>query len=450
MTSVAGPSRSSPITIPASEVDSRRTSLVSGSAASYHTAFVDNSPSQSSMHSAISNASGHTIGVGRSSAFDGTEVNPINLLSQGSQEIQVYTMHAESVQLRAGAFQESLLTHAGKTTTRIVSCDQEEALAPSASAIGPPPPSPPPSVEHERDDDTSTVHQRAPSPTIGFSRSEPQSQPGASSLSTPSPRKLSFGAPVDPSSATQPGDVLRQRASTETRFSARTGTGSTTGTTISSTATPSMRTLRTSDESSTPATSEQPTHSSKGSHVSIDGHLQPPQLGTHRPARRNTTGSAATSLSARPSKSSPLQHRHGQALDDTDAYTAAHSASHAQMLGLTPGPDGALGFGELDTDILLQADQIRRERTAKRRQQEQQEAEMAALSKATSKDDNKVLVGNLIGEDHANYVLMYNMLTGIRIGVSSDMIFLFSLPSVSKINIDIDTLGFSLSGKGFT
>ncbi|GAA5977881.1 hypothetical protein JCM11641_006098 [Rhodosporidiobolus odoratus] len=29
-----------------------------------------------------------------------------------------------------------------------------------------------------------------------------------------------------------------------------------------------------------------------------------------------------------------------------------------------------------------------------------------------------VLVGNLIGTDHANYVLMYNMLTGIRIGVS--------------------------------
>ena len=29
----------------------------------------------------------------------------------------------------------------------------------------------------------------------------------------------------------------------------------------------------------------------------------------------------------------------------------------------------------------------------------------------------RVLVGNLIGEDHVNYVLMYNMLTGIRIGV---------------------------------
>ncbi|ODN73915.1 hypothetical protein L202_07422 [Cryptococcus amylolentus CBS 6039] len=34
------------------------------------------------------------------------------------------------------------------------------------------------------------------------------------------------------------------------------------------------------------------------------------------------------------------------------------------------------------------------------------------------KEEARVLVGNLIGEDHVNYVLMYNMLTGIRIGVS--------------------------------
>jgi 1-phosphatidylinositol-4-phosphate 5-kinase len=33
------------------------------------------------------------------------------------------------------------------------------------------------------------------------------------------------------------------------------------------------------------------------------------------------------------------------------------------------------------------------------------------------KVDELPLVGNLIGEDHANYVLMYNMLTGIRIAV---------------------------------
>lgn len=37
--------------------------------------------------------------------------------------------------------------------------------------------------------------------------------------------------------------------------------------------------------------------------------------------------------------------------------------------------------------------------------------------KEKDEDKDKVLVGNLIGEDHVNYVLMYNMLTGIRIGV---------------------------------
>jgi len=73
----------------------------------------------------------------------------------------------------------------------------------------------------------------------------------------------------------------------------------------------------------------------------------------------------------------------------------------------------------LDPDILEQADQIRRERQNKRAKA-QQEAE-AALTRAHSKksvDEDKVLVGNLIGEDHVNYVLMYNMLTGIRIAVS--------------------------------
>ncbi|KAJ6612254.1 hypothetical protein B0H10DRAFT_1807822 [Mycena sp. CBHHK59/15] len=80
--------------------------------------------------------------------------------------------------------------------------------------------------------------------------------------------------------------------------------------------------------------------------------------------------------------------------------------------------------GELASDIQLHAEQIRRERMEKRAKQ-QQEAE-AALTRnerapvrhASNAKDDVVLVGNLIGEDHVNYVLMYNMLTGIRIGVS--------------------------------
>lgn len=47
-----------------------------------------------------------------------------------------------------------------------------------------------------------------------------------------------------------------------------------------------------------------------------------------------------------------------------------------------------------------------------------QNAAAPPLLRAPSKlPEDRPLVGNLIGEDHVNYVLMYNMLTGIRIGV---------------------------------
>jgi 1-phosphatidylinositol-4-phosphate 5-kinase len=80
-------------------------------------------------------------------------------------------------------------------------------------------------------------------------------------------------------------------------------------------------------------------------------------------------------------------------------------------------------IGELASDIQLQAEQIRRERMSKRVKQQEAEALLtgASMSRGPSsgKEDmqTNVLVGNLIGEDHVNYVLMYNMLTGIRIGV---------------------------------
>ena len=82
--------------------------------------------------------------------------------------------------------------------------------------------------------------------------------------------------------------------------------------------------------------------------------------------------------------------------------------------------DTTLGEGsnELANDIELHAERIRQERISKRAKQ-QQEAE-AALTRGhapTTTAPDLPLVGNLIGEDHVNYVLMYNMLTGIRIGV---------------------------------
>ncbi len=92
--------------------------------------------------------------------------------------------------------------------------------------------------------------------------------------------------------------------------------------------------------------------------------------------------------------------------------------------------DGELG--ELATDIQQQAEQIRRERLSKKvkaaQEAEQNKAKHEAektLARTTSlvrafsnRGDEGPLVGNLIGEGHVNYVLMYNMLTGIRIAVS--------------------------------
>ena len=109
--------------------------------------------------------------------------------------------------------------------------------------------------------------------------------------------------------------------------------------------------------------------------LSTDGLLQPPPPSAMRTPRRNTTGSAPRSPRA-----------------------TTRAASH---LNLTCD-DGELSE-ELVSDIQQQAEQIRRERLSKRVKQA---------------EEPRVLVGNLIGEGHVNYVLMYNMLTGIRIAVS--------------------------------
>lgn len=73
-----------------------------------------------------------------------------------------------------------------------------------------------------------------------------------------------------------------------------------------------------------------------------------------------------------------------------------------------------------------------------KRAKQQQEAEAEAEAKLTRKEEKQdvVLVGNLIGEGHVNYVLMYNMLTGIRIGVS-----FFSFLRSTLINYRIRFLG---------
>lgn len=107
-----------------------------------------------------------------------------------------------------------------------------------------------------------------------------------------------------------------------------------------------------------------------------DGLLQPTPVPAVRPPRRNTIGSAPRSPRLGPRAASHLT----LALDDGELSE------------------------ELVSDMQQQAEQIRRERLSKRVKQVEEAP--------------RVLVGNLIGEGHVNYVLMYNMLTGIRIAVS--------------------------------
>ncbi|WVQ94277.1 hypothetical protein IAU59_001356 [Kwoniella sp. CBS 9459] len=91
-----------------------------------------------------------------------------------------------------------------------------------------------------------------------------------------------------------------------------------------------------------------------------------------------------------------------------------------------PGLEGA----KLASDILAETELLRQQRFERRQKKAsaasvpppaaaiETEPKIEEGPKEKQPEETKVLVGNLIGEDHVNYVLMYNMLTGIRIGVS--------------------------------
>jgi 1-phosphatidylinositol-4-phosphate 5-kinase len=137
------------------------------------------------------------------------------------------------------------------------------------------------------------------------------------------------------------------------------------------------------------------------------GGLAPPP----RVTRRTTNPTPPSPTIA---KRSPLVH--SQSTFPTVSIPGQHQTT-------VPGVEGAA----LDSDILAHSEQIRRERLERRQKKANAEnpLEAAAVSpmapgkpERKGTEDAKVLVGNLIGEDHVNYVLMYNMLTGIRIGVS--------------------------------
>lgn len=310
-----------------------------------------------------------------------SNVNPLYTISGQGQEVHVLKVTADAVQIETGPVSSSYLGNMGKSVLNAIQTHGGDAH------IGPPPPSPPASVEQRVDDlDELGSFQSLPHEQHQYQKEREAmlqttmiltETPTSQSPPTFLPEQTTFSTP--PSSYTHRASPSREplhRSSTE------------------------IKPTHLRPAVNAPAQSAVPEASSSSpratAHMSVDGYLQPPAMTPHaRPARRNTTGSTPLSLTGKRS------HPHGKGA--------------SQPFGTND--DSTLGEAglEIQTDIEIHAEKIRRERMSKRAKA-QQEAE-AALTGAAAASKDSPLVGNLIGEDHVNYVLMYNMLTGIRIGV---------------------------------
>ncbi|GJE99794.1 phosphatidylinositol phosphate kinase-like protein [Phanerochaete sordida] len=243
---------------------------------------------------------------------------------------------------------------------------------PLESKVGPPPPSPPASVGDEiepMEDEHIPESPKSHTPSMNgrpITFEEPPRQP-------PSPRKASPRLPPS----------IGRRSSADTDVSQKYA---------SSSVSPRLARAQSDGTSLAPSSPE-------------DGLLHPPH---HVPSRRNTTGSASILSSSSRHPPTPL----GQQLSHDTLDTNDNE------------------LGELASDIQQQAEQIRKERLSKRKAQEAEQEKLRAeqeahklarttsLVRAYSNREEKPVVGNLIGEGHVNYVLMFNMLTGIRVSVS--------------------------------
>lgn len=361
--------RSSSPSSPSPQDDTRQ-SIASTSVTSFLTA------PQTAEHSRPASTRS-TSTIGPSPPRDLDMLNPLHALAAKSQpqELHILKVTDDVVHLQSGPVPESILHKVGNSIAHAVSDHHQNRSEGADSNIGPPPPSPPSSTDQELELDDRT---RQPSSSssirpIIFDDSIRDRQPSTSSTR---PTTVKFPSPTR-------APPLTHRASADTKASLRTTTTSTSTARLY----PNSELTGTSD---TPLTDEP------------DGLLHPPP---HKPSRRNT-------ISASPSPH-PMQ----KPVRMMTVHSVPNGSDPAELEG---------EFGGLASDIQQQAEQIRRERLSKRAKAEaekaksQQDAERV-LTRTTSVQKQKgeqPLVGNLIGEDHVNYVLMYNMLTGIRIAVS--------------------------------
>ncbi|KAJ3836608.1 SAICAR synthase-like protein [Lentinula raphanica] len=293
-------------------------------------------------------------------------VNPLHILSTSMnsappfphQEIHVVKVTSDRVHVETGPMNDSLARRVAQKVPGLACIDTGRREEREQETKGPPPPSPPASDEATGEENASS-----------------ERTPNKSNVSTRT-------------------ELPNTRASTETKAS--------------------MQTIK----SESPPT---PTTSSKQPPITVPQgeYLQPPPITSHniRPHRRNTTGSVIPSNNVAPTRTirTSLTSQHNQ------HATQFHSHSYANYLH-----DDTMSSDDVEDDIQAHAEKIRRERQEKRAKQAEAEAALTkeaglrrdATISGPRKDENYPLVGNLIGEDHVNYVLMYNMLTGIRIGVS--------------------------------
>lgn len=349
------------LTIPSSD-DQRRPSVVSTAPSSYLAA-----PQPSTSRS----SSTHTLGL--TTPRDADPVNSLHALALAStQEVHIVKLTNDTVSLEpASAMEKSNVLHK-------VGSSSHQASASTDSTVGPPPPSPPSSTEDGDD---------AMPPAVAATKSEPV--PSRPITFDDLPRQSSSAR----NSPNMPFARPQARSSSDTK-------GSLSITTPQGTPFPA-------------ASPPSPTYA----HMSADGFLQAPPLTPLTHKRRNTTGSNSTSSvsTAVPTRTKTIHTPH-----PAHAYSRSFSQSHLY------DAEDIVAEG-LESEMQQQAEQIRRERQSKRQAEKTKShpqtegvltRTMSIVRGPSSRGDDAPLVGNLIGEEHVNYVLMYNMLTGIRTSVS--------------------------------
>ena len=336
--------------------------------------------SQRSGQSPYSHVHTESIQITSTAAASGKE-GPGGTASQ-----QVSTMHVVAVHTE----DEQLVSHFGnKSGSGMLGVDERMA---AHGPVGPPPPSPPASIEREILNETTTAETQP---------NRVRSQPSLAGVRLVG-QTLHAEHDAQPLPKLSPERDSRhgyQRSSSDTKNLVQPAS-------LSCQPQPSTPGASTMAPGASSRAAAPPPTAGLNKMLSLrTDHVHTPPISKstrERPTRRNTTGSSPNA----PGSSSRGQlPSFGTAFDDPTA----------------------MGNDALASEIQQAAEQIRRERLSKRAKQQAQQAEHDAVEAALSRTDTRrsagsgrddvVLVGNLIGEGHVNYILMYNMLTGIRVGV---------------------------------